>query len=642
MPLLWPQECKLKIYLKEIGCFFSGNKWPNFYNTTAMKTLFYLAIPLCLFSMVNAQNNTAYWQQHVDYTMVIDVDEKNNQYSGKQTLVYTNNSPDVLDKVFYHLYFNAFQPGSEMDVRSLTIEDPDRRVGDRISKLSPREIGYIKPRKLTQDGKKLDYQIVGTVLEVTLREPIQPGAKSTFKMSWDAQIPLQVRRSGRDNAEGVRFSMTQWYPKMAEYDFQGWHADPYIAREFHSPWGNFNVTINIDKKYTVAGTGYNKTNIMGENPYKPVMFARKGKKSWNFIAPNVHDFTWAADTDYLHQQLLTDDGTTLNFYFKNNPDILENWTNLQPKTEEILRYFNQNIGAYPYKQYSVIQGGDGGMEYAMCTLITGNRKFESLVGVTAHELAHTWFQFLMATNEGKHEWMDEGFTSYISDEATNQVNQTFAKNPHLGSYRGYVFLANSGKEEPQTTHADRYASNRAYGITAYSKGAVFLAQLGYVIGKDNLNKTLKNYFTKWSFKHPTPNDFIRVAEKVSGIELDWYLMDWTQTTKKIDYAIKSAVVGEKRTTITLERIGEMGMPIDLDVTYKDGSKEQFYIPLQMMRGEKPTNFRGLKRTLLKDWAWAYPTYALEIANDKQIVSIEIDASQTLADVNRENNVFKVE
>ena len=591
-----------------------------------MKTLFNLVLTLCLFSSATAQNNTAYWQQHVDYTMTIEVDEKNNQYSGRQTLIYTNNSPDVLEKVFYHLYFNAFQPGSEMDVRSLTIEDPDRRVGDRISKLTPSEIGYIRPKKLTQGGKKLDYQVVGTILEVTLNEPIQPGEKSTFKMSWDAQIPLQIRRSGRDNAEGVRFSMTQWYPKMAEYDFQGWHADPYIGREFHSPWGDFNVTINIDKKYTVAGTGYNKTNIIGDNPYRPVMFARKGKKSWNFIAPNVHDFTWAADTDYLHQQLLADDGTTLNFYFKNNPDILENWTNLQPKTAEILRYFNKNIGAYPYKQYSVIQGGDGGMEYAMCTLITGNRKFGSLVGVTAHELAHTWFQFLMATNEGKHEWMDEGFTSYISSEAINQVNQEFAANPHTGSYRGYTFLANSGKEEPQTTHADRYASNRAYGITAYSKGAVFLAQLGYVIGKENLNKTLKQYFTDWSFKHPTPNDFIRVAEKISGIELDWYLMDWTQTTKTIDYGVTSATREKKSTVITLERVGAMGMPIDLEVTYKDGTKEQFYIPLQMMRGEKPISFKGLKRTQVKDWAWAYPTYTLEIDNSKEIATIEIDAS----------------
>ncbi|MGK0385402.1 MAG: hypothetical protein ACI849_000003 [Patiriisocius sp.] len=607
-----------------------------------MKTLFNLAIALCFFGNVIAQNNTSYWQQHVDYTMEIDVDADKNQYEGKQTLVYTNNSPEVLDKVFYHLYFNAFQPGSEMDVRSLTIEDPDGRVGDRISKLTPEQIGYIKPTKLKQDGKKLSYEVVGTILEVTLHTPIQPGASSTFKMEWDAQIPLQIRRSGRDNAEGIRFSMTQWYPKMAEYDFQGWHADPYIGREFHSPWGDFDVTINIDKDYTVAGTGYSAANIMGDNAYKEVKNVRKNKKSWHFTAPDVHDFTWAADTEYIHEQYQADNGVTLNFYFKNNPDILENWKNLQPKTAEILAYFNENIGQYPYKQYSVIQGGDGGMEYAMCTLITGNRKFGSLVGVTAHEFAHTWFQFLMATNEGKHEWMDEGFTSYISAEAMNYIDKKGAANPHTGSYRGYIFLANSGKEEPQTTHADRYASNRAYGITAYSKGAVFLSQLGYVIGKSNLDESLKQYFKDWSFKHPTPNDFIRVAEKVSGLELDWYLMDWTQTTKTIDYAIKTVTPNANGVSVALERIGAMAMPIDLDVTYEDGTKEQFYIPLQMMRGEKPMNAKGLKRTLAKDWAWAYPTYTLEIANGKKIATIEIDASKRMADINPENNSYTAE
>ena len=599
-----------------------------------MKNFFKLALTLCFFGNIVAQNNTSYWQQKVDYTMEIDVDAKKNQYKGTQKLVYTNNSPDVLDKVFYHLYFNAFQPGSEMDVRSLTIDDPDRRVGDRISKLTPEEIGYIKPTKLTQDGKSLQYEVVGTILEVQLNTPIQPGASTTFKMEWDAQIPLQVRRSGRDNAEGVRFSMTQWYPKLAEYDFQGWHADPYIGREFHSPWGNFDVTITIDKAYTVAGTGYNKENILGDNDYSKVKKARKGKRSWHFTAPNVHDFTWAADTDYVHDQITAANGVTLNFYYKNNPEIAENWKNLQPKTAEMLDFYNEHIGVYPYKQYSVIQGGDGGMEYAMCTLITGNRKFGSLVGVTAHELAHTWFQFLLATNEGKHEWMDEGFTSYISNLVMNKIMNQNAENPHESSYGGYIYLANSGKEQPQTTHADRYASNMAYGITAYNKGAVFLSQLEYVIGKENVAKTLTRYFDEWSFKHPTPNDFIRVAEKVSGLELDWYLMDWTQTTNTIDYGIKN--VDNNNNVVTLERIGLMPMPIDLNVSYTDGSTEQFYIPLQMMRGEKPYG----KATLAKDWAWAYPTYDLSIPTTKKVLSITIDASNTMADINKENNTYK--
>ena len=200
-----------------------------------------------------------------------------------------------------------------------------------------------------------------------------------------------------------------------------------------------------------------------------------------FATPN-----WAADPEFIHDTYKGENNVTLHFLYKNDPSIKENWKNLQPKTAAMLSYYNKHIGQYPYKQYSVIQGGDGGMEYAMCTLITGKRKFGSLVGVTAHELAHTWFQFLLATNESKHEWMDEGFTSYISDQCMNEIMSMNKKNPYKGSYGSYLGLAKSGKEQPLTTHADRYDYNRAYGASAYSKGEVFLAQLEYVIGKENV------------------------------------------------------------------------------------------------------------------------------------------------------------
>ncbi|MCT8339320.1 M1 family metallopeptidase [Flavobacteriaceae bacterium TK19130] len=602
-----------------------------------LKTLLALMVSTTMF----AQNNTSYWQQKVDYEMEIDMDVETYQYDGKQKLVYTNNSPETLDRVFYHLYFNAFQPGSEMDVRSRTIADPDGRVGDRISKLSPSEIGYIKPSKLTQDGKKLEYEVVGTVLEVTLNKPIQPGESSTFKMEWEAQVPVQIRRSGRNNEEGVALSMTQWYPKMAEYDFQGWHADPYIGREFHSVWGDFDVKLTIDADYTVGGTGYLQNPEEVGHGYGPKglknMKPKNGKYTWHFKAPNVHDFTWAADDEYIHDTYEGPNGVTLHFLYKNNPEIIENWKNLQPKTAELMKFFNEHIGEYPYKQYSVIQGGDGGMEYGMCTLITGERKFGSLVGVTAHELAHSWFQFLLATNEAKHEWMDEGFTSYISAKAMNEVMDENSPNPFSGSYRGYNYLATSGQEQPLSTHADRYATNRNYGISAYSKGAVFMAQLGYVIGEENLQKTLNRYFDEWAFKHPTPNDFIRVAEKVSGFELDWYLTDFTQTTNAIDYGIKGIETVGNTTTITLERIGLMPMPIDLYVTYEDGSEEIFHMPLQMARAEKANPYPNMKWTVLPDWAWAYPTYDFEISNGKTVKTMMIDATNRMADINPENN-----
>ncbi|MDW5289216.1 M1 family metallopeptidase [Formosa sp. PL04] len=618
-----------------------------------MKHIFYsIFVILLVFTsckssdvLVNSSSNTdpTYWQQHVDYTMNVDMDVETYKYKGVQKLVYTNNSPDVLTSVYYHLFLNAFQPGSEMDARLQSIEDPDGRMMEngtsRISTLTPEEIGYIKVKSLKQDGKSIAYETVGTILEVKLEKPIQPGEKVTFDMDYDAQIPLQIRRSGRNNKEGVALSMTQWYPKLAEYDFEGWHADPYIGREFHGVWGNFDVTINIDKTYTIGGTGYlQNPNEIGHGYETSTVTEPKGNTlSWHFVAPNVHDFTWAADPDYIHDTMQVPNGPLLHFFYKNNPAILENWKKLQPKTVELMQYFSTEVGKYPYEQYSVIQGGDGGMEYAMCTLITGERKFGSLVGVTAHELAHTWFQFLLASNESKHEWMDEGFTSYISDQAMNVIMKENKENPSEGAYRGYYYLVKSGKEQPQSTHSDRYDCNMAYSIAAYNKGEVFLAQLGYVIGQDNLKKTLKKYYQDFSFKHPRPIDVIRSAEKVSGLELDWYLTDWTLTTNTIDYGIKSVDDSETSTTVTLERIGSMPMPLDIVVNYTDGTKAFFYIPLTMMRGEKPETE---SRTQLEDWAWAYPTYTFTFKKSHgEIKDIIIDPKELMADINKENNVY---
>ena len=579
--------------------------------------------------------NNGYWQQHVDYTMDIDMNVNNYQYKGIQKVVYTNNSPDKLNKVFYHLYFNAFQPGSQMDVRSLNIKDPDRRVRDRISKLNDNEIGYIKVNSVKQNGTEVRHETVGTILEVTLNDPIEAGESVTFDMIFDAQVPIQIRRSGRNSKEGVALSMSQWYPKMAEYDFQGWHTPPYIAREFHGIWGDFDVTIHIDKSYTLGGTGYLQNPQEIGHGYEDVTKALNlpsgDKLSWHFKAPNVHDFMWGADPAYIHDVLKMDNGIDLHFLYKKTlaSEYLENWKKLQSKTADLMTYFSENIGQYPYKQYSVIQGGDGGMEYAMSTLITGERKFGSLFGVTAHEMAHTWFQFLLATNESLHPWMDEGFTSYISNKATAEILETGA-NPNAGAYRGYNYVVQNNIEEPLTTHADRYHINTAYSVASYSKGSIFLSQLEYIIGAENTAKGIKKYFTDFSFKHPTPNDIKRSMEKVSGIHLDWYLNEWTQTLHTIDYGVKS-VEGNR---ITLERIGKMPMPIDIEVTYKDGSKERFNIPLRIMRGNKPTS-----ATVIEDWGWAIPTYSF--TTSKNIKSVVIDKSNLMADINDENNVFEV-
>ena len=199
---------------------------------------------------------TKYWQQRVDYDIKVELDEPNFKIKGSETITYWNNSPDTLRRVFYHLYFNAFQPGSMMDVRSRrqgTISngrnaDWDARVQDRIQNLTPEQIGYQKIKSLKMNGITQQYEVLETILEVTLSKPILPRTKVVFDMEFEAQVPLQIRRSGRDNpSTGVRYSMSQWYPKMCEYDYAGWHPNPYIAREFYGIWGDFDVNITIDK-----------------------------------------------------------------------------------------------------------------------------------------------------------------------------------------------------------------------------------------------------------------------------------------------------------------------------------------------------------------------------------------------------------
>jgi hypothetical protein len=596
---------------------------------------FNIAVVFCGLE-IGAQRSGAsnYWQQHIDYKIEVDVNVETAQYEGKQRVVYTNNSPDRLVRVFFHLYFNAFQPGSEMDVHSRNIADPDSRVMGRIEKLEKKDQGYLSVYSIKQDGVEINSHVAGTVLEVDLNKPIRPGESTVFDMAFLGQAPLIIRRAGKQNKEGVALSMAQWYPKLAEYDHEGWHASPYIGREFHGVWGDFDVKLTIDKNFVVGGTGYL------QNPEAVEMSSNKStsKNTWHFIAPNVHDFTWAADPDYIHDILEVEGGPKLHFYYKNtlSEKQLENWKKLQPVTAKLMLFFNENIGTYPYDQYSVIQGGDGGMEYGMCTLITANRSFESLVGVTAHELAHSWFQFVLATNESKHEWMDEGFTEYYCTQAEASIMGVDEEGVFKSAYNRYRKLALSGLEQPQTTHADRFKFNASYGVSAYTKGSIFLRQLKHIIGAIAFDKAMKNYFSLWSFKHPTPNDFIRCAEKSSGAELDWYLTDWTMTTNTIDYAVDSVTEAGDTVKVNLKRIGLMPIPIEVKVFYEGGAEENFYIPLQMMRAEKPLT---KEITLLKDWAWARPIYDFTFIKKGEIKSITLDPDHKIADVNLNNNSY---
>ncbi len=601
--------------------------------------LFLLLIAVLNLQLVYAQADR--WQQRAEYTMSIDLNTENHQFTGTQELKYTNNSPDDLNRVFYHLFFNAFQPGSMMDIRSQNIKDSDTRVGSRIGMLTNEGMGKLNISTLEMNGAKCKFEHVGTILEVELPKAIAPGKTVVFRMTYTGQVPEQIRRSGRNNAEGIDYSMSQWYPKMSEYDYQGWHANPYVGREYYGIWGDFDVSISLPSNYVVGATGKLVKNDKHSSP------TAEGKKTWRFVAKDVHDFVWGADPDYKEVVKKAADGIDMHFYYQENEDT-EAWSALPDIMDKAFTYINKNFGVYPYDKYSFIQGGDGGMEYPMATLITGHRSLRSLVGVSVHELMHSWYQSTLGFNESLYPWMDEGFTSYASAEVMNHLAAIGAlpgveptENPHERTYIGMTNWAKSGAEEALSTHADHYNTNQAYGIGSYVKGSVFLSQLKYIMGADAFNAGMLRFYETWKFKHPNPNDFIRVMEKQSGLELDWYKEYMVNTVKTVDYKFVDFNPGKKKTTVVkLEKVGLFPMPLDVEVTDKKGKKTIYNIPLRIMRGNKPQDDKSAGYEVLEDWPWTNPTYEFVIPQKaSKIVSVVIDPKQGMVDIDRSNNRF---
>jgi len=595
------------------------------------------------------------WQQRVKYNMNIDVNVQTNIINGTQKLEYTNNSPDKLSKVYFHLYWNAFQPGSEMDVRSIELgkvsvngrPDWDSRVRDRISKLTPSEIGYQKIKSLKINGVEQPVIVHGTILEVDLTKAILPKSKVIFDIVFEAQVPVQIRRSGRDNAEGIRYSMSQWYPKLCEYDYEGWHTPQYVAREFYGVWGDYDVIIKIDKSYKIGATGVlQNANEIGwgyDKPGTDLKNISSAKRTWHFIGKNVHDFVWAADPNYEHI-VKKQDGVTIHVIYKKVDSLEKSWQTVADAAVTVLPYMEKRFGKYLYPQYSFIQGGDGGMEYPMATLIKGPG-----LGTVFHEWMHSWYQMMLGSNENEHPWMDEGFASYAAAEVSAFYNKTIGKESnrnalplnHAGAYRSYYFLQKLNLAEPMTTNADHYNTNVAYEVNAYSKGEMVLEQLGYIVSDSVRDKILLKYYDLWHSKHPNPNDFFKVAQDVSGVQLGWYKEYWLNTIKTIDYSIDSLWEESGVTKIRLRRIGEMPMPVDLELTFKDSTKELHYIPMDMMLTNKPAE-SSEKRFVHDVWNWTNPTYVLEFKHPlNQLIKAEIDPTKRMADVNLDNNILKL-
>lgn len=624
-----------------------------------------MGIIILAFLLVNLSfaQRQPYFQQRVDYEMDVYLDAKTHILKGKQIAIYQNNSPDTLYEIYYHLYLNAFKPGSSMQIRGDVIRN---RLGDRIRSMKPDEYGWTSVKSLKADGEDIEFEIFDTILKAKLKKPLPPHQSVKLEMEFESQIPKQTRRNGRDNLEGIDYSMAQWYPKICEYDFEGWHADQYIEREFYGVWGNFDVKITLSSDYLVGATGViqNPDEVLCgyelgavDTVIFPSQWKKQSKaelKTWHFKAENVHDFAWVADRDYIHEiTSLSLGNDTVIIHLLYQPDVYMFWCEAGKFTREIIRLYSEWFYKYPYKSFTVAQAGDGGMEYPMLIMITGRRNRTSMIGILAHEIGHNWFYGLIGNNESKEAWIDEGGASFVTPRVFKEIlgekwNDSSGIDKLLrpesdiySGYKNYIRFSNLEYEEPVLLHSDFFRESITYTNAVYGKGASVFEMLEYVVGDSVFDRIMKEFFNQWAFKHPTTKDFERIAEKVSGMELDWFFDQWLKTTRKCDYAIEkfdgkwTTKNGQRKYTakVKLRNKGQIVMPIDLYFYFKDGTYQKVIIPLDLQLKPK----QEPSAITLGFWYWVNPTYEFEIDFDREVKFVEIDRRLKLRDIDRLNN-----
>ncbi|MEO5930909.1 MAG: M1 family metallopeptidase, partial [Candidatus Kapaibacterium sp.] len=604
-----------------------------------------------LFALMLIPTITHAWQQEVHYTMDIRLDAEHHSYDGTQRLVYTNNSPDTLREVYYHLYYEAFKPGSMMDVRDNSI--PNGGLG--LAQLLPDEQGEVKVGALTQDGRELTWSLDETILHVTLARPLLPGDSTLLEMAWHTHIPRLLRRGGWMSREGIEYSMSQWYPKMVEYDRNGWHDDEYVRREFYGVYGTFDISISLPAKYVVGATGVvtnprevgcgYELGAVDTTILSPA--SGSGTKTWKFHAENVHDFAWVADPDYFHKITRWQNVT---IHVLASRYLASLWRSSALWTAAIMDYYSARFGRYAWPQFTVAMAGDGGMEYPQLIMITGNRTPGSLAGVIAHELGHQWYYGMIGNNETQEAWMDEGFTQYLTDEASRNVLQIQGgSNPYTGLNRiVYPWTpgrwanveeayrqAAEGFDEPLNTYHDRFREDATSGLV-YSKGEAVLRMVQYMFGDSLFDAAMRHYYNRWKFHHPDARDFERSMEEASGMRLDWFFNEWIGSRKLCDYAVDDLESDRSgsgyATTIDLSNRNEAIMPLDVTLTYDDGSTAIANIPVENWR--KPTMDFNLPR-----WKWTSRTYRTTFTTPRQVVRATIDTSVIMFDIDRTNNSF---
>jgi aminopeptidase N len=618
----------------------------------------------------NRKPDAAYWQQDVHYTIGARINEEEHRIDGTETLVYTNNSPDTLGVVYFHLYQNAFVRGSYL--HKLEEEKGQKPI---MGKHEAAGEGTIIEH-IEVDGKHAMVVLDNTVMQVTLPKPLKPGEKISITMgfkTWYDRGSTRRRMAMYDAWGSMHYNGVQWYPKMCVYDRKfGWDTYQHLNKEFYGDFGTFDVSLDFPSNYVVEATGElsNRSMVLpnalrkqldiknfatkkwGEKPSIITPYIKGERKVWKYHAEGVHDFAFTADPSYRIGS------TTWNgiecVAIAQEPHA-SGWQNGAEYVAKIIKTFSEDIGPYGYPKMVAADAADG-MEYPMLTLDGGSDP--GYHGLLVHEIGHNWFYGMVGSNETYRAALDEGFTQFLTSWGLRRIDgDTMVSTPSENKWvrkhsepvntmdrnvlNAYSADALSRNELPLNTHSNDFhdALGHEGGYRqVYFKTASMLYNLQYVLGDSLFQQALHHYFMQWRFAHPYFEDFRASIIQFTHVDLNWFFDEWIETTKTIDYGIKSV---SKRNSadmwnITFERKGEMQMPVDFTVTAKDGTRKSYTISNTWF--QKKGNTEPIDG---KWWGWGkiQPTYTAHVTVPGGIKYVQIDTSYRLADVDLTNNYY---
>ena len=557
----------------------------------------------------NGAPGTRYWQQRADYTIKATLDTAAKRLTGQVTIRYTNNSPDTLNRVWLQLDQNLFRKGS---VGSYLNRQDTRFGGEGFD--GGYDIASVTQTALSSRGQArgkpatLKTRVDDTMMEAMLGTPLPPGGSTQLDVAYAFNVPEHgADRMGR---EGSLYEFAQWYPRMCVYDdISGWNTLQYLGQgEFYLEYGDFSYEVTVPAGYIVGGTGIlqNPAEVLTGTQQTRLKAAaaadtavrivteeelaagsarpaRDGMLTWKFKAQNVRDVAWAGSPEYLWDAAGWE-GILSHAYYR--PAAKALWQEAAVMGRFSIQEYSTRWLRYPYPQVSAVEGPVSGMEYPMVTMENGNSR-EGLFSVITHETGHMWYPMVVGSDERRYAWMDEGFNTFINIFSEEGYFQRDDSRRRRGEAAFTLMNDQAPTAQPIMTYANRYRTEGNLGALAYIKPAMGLYLLrSKILGPEVFDQAFREYTRRWAFRHPQPADFFRTMEDVSGRDLDWFWRGWFFTTGALDQAIDTVTQrtdgqGARSVTVTLRNAGYLVMPVDLQLTFADGTTASYSYPVEI-------------------------------------------------------------